>query len=60
MMAKTAHIPVVVVSGSIRPEEKAKVMSSGADEFLPKPVDFDQLFAALRRLLGMPPTGISL
>ena len=60
MMAKTAHIPVVVVSGSIRPEERSEVMSSGADEYLPKPVDFDQLFAALRRLLGMPPTGISL
>ncbi|MBZ5670194.1 MAG: response regulator [Acidobacteriia bacterium] len=55
MMAKTAHIPVVVVTGSISPEEKSKVMSSGADEFLPKPADFDQLYTALRRLLGTPP-----
>jgi DNA-binding response OmpR family regulator len=55
MMGKTAHIRVVVVSGSIKPEEKSEVMSSGADEFLPKPVDFDQLFAALCRLLAMPP-----
>ncbi|MFZ0963555.1 MAG: response regulator [Terriglobia bacterium] len=55
MMAKTSHIAVIVVSGSINPEEKSEVMSSGADEFLSKPVDFDQLFAALHRLLGMPP-----
>jgi DNA-binding response OmpR family regulator len=55
MMPKTAHIPVVVVSGSIRPEERSKVISIGADEYLPKPVDFDQLYRALWRLLGMPP-----
>jgi DNA-binding response OmpR family regulator len=55
MMGKTAHIRVIVVSGSINPDEKSEVMSIGADEFLPKPVDFDQLFAALFRLLGMPP-----
>jgi CheY-like chemotaxis protein len=55
MMGKTAHIRVVVVSGSINPDEKSEVMSIGADEFLPKPLDFGQLFAALFRLLGMPP-----
>jgi two-component system cell cycle response regulator len=57
MMTKTAHIRVVVVSGSTNPEERSEVMSYGADEFLSKPVDFDQLIAALRRLLGIPPAG---
>ncbi|HMD83543.1 MAG TPA: response regulator [Terriglobia bacterium] len=54
MMGKTAHIRVIVVSGSINPYEKARVMSIGADEYLPKPLDFDQLFATLYRLLGIP------
>src|SRR5271157_1495950 len=54
MMTKTAHIRVVVVSGSVSPEEQSEFTSSGADEFLPKPVDFDQLFEALHRLLGIP------
>jgi CheY-like chemotaxis protein len=53
-MPKTAPIPVVVVSGSIGPGEHSKVMSSGADAFLSKPVDFDQLFATLNQLLGIP------
>ncbi len=54
MMGKTAHIRVIVVSGSINPYEKSRVISIGADEYLPKPLDFDQLFAALFRLLGIP------
>ena len=55
MMPKTASIPVVVVSGSIKTKEKSEAISSGADEFLAKPVDFDQLLATLNRLLGTPP-----
>jgi DNA-binding response OmpR family regulator len=58
MMGKTAHIRVIVVSGSINPYEKARVMSMGADEYLPKPLDFDQLFAALFQPLGIPPPEI--
>jgi|SRR5208283_1407201 len=55
MNAKTANIPVVVVSGSDRPQEKDEVISAGADAFLPKPVDFDQIYEVLCRLLGTPP-----
>lgn len=51
---KTSQIPVVVLSGSIDPQCAETVRDLGADEFLPKPVDFDQLDRTLCRLLGRP------
>lgn len=49
---KTSLIPVIVLSGSIHPEEEGKVMDLGADAFLRKPVDFEQLDDTLKRLLA--------
>lgn len=49
---KTSLIPVIVVSGSIRPDEEEKVRTLGADAFLKKPVDLGQLDSALEQLLG--------
>lgn len=51
---KTSLIPVIVVSGSIRPDEEEKVRTLGADAFLKKPVDLGQLDSALAQLLGLP------
>jgi DNA-binding response OmpR family regulator len=49
---KTSLIPVIVLSGTLDPEEESKVMELGADAFLPKPVDFEKLDEALKRVLG--------
>ena len=49
---KTSLIPVIVVSGSIRPDEEEKVRTMGADAFLKKPVDLAQLDSVLAGLLG--------
>jgi two-component system, chemotaxis family, response regulator PixG len=43
----TAHIPVVVLSGSHDRELIDRVMALGAVAFLPKPVDADELLAAV-------------
>lgn len=51
--ARTSHIPVIVLSGSIDPKAVATVRELGADEYLPKPPDFDRLWQALCRLLGI-------
>ncbi len=53
--SKTSQIPVIVVSGSEDPNVIPAVKGLGADEYLPKPVNFEQLHAALVRVLGLTP-----
>jgi len=53
--AKTNHIPVIVLSGSIDAKAVETVRQLGADEYLPKPPDFEQLWKVLCRLLSVPP-----
>lgn len=48
---RTAHIPVVVLSGVTDPERIARVRELGAVAFLPKPVDADALLGAVREAL---------
>lgn len=50
--SKLRAIPVVVLSGSIDPDEEAKIVALGAVEFLRKPIDADALDARLRAVLG--------
>ena len=52
---KTSQIPVIVLSGSTDPQAGAAVKELGADEYLAKPVDVDQLLEALARVLGQTP-----
>lgn len=54
LSTKTQHIPVVVVSGSDEPELKEEVTVLGAEAFLPKPVDLDQLSNILLQRLRPP------
>lgn len=54
MSTKTSHIPVLVVSGSLDPHARESMLALGADGYLPKPVDFNQLHESLCRLLGLP------
>ena len=50
--SKLRGIPVVVLSGSVDPDEEAKLVALGAVEFLRKPIDADVLDARLRAVLG--------
>ena len=49
MSTKTQQIPVVIVSGSDRPDLEQITKELGAMQFLSKPVDLDQLGAAIDR-----------
>ena len=51
---KTSQIPVVVLSGTTDPEIPDTVRSLGAEAFLPKPVDLDEVVGLLSKLLGIP------
>ena len=50
--SKLRGIPVVVLSGSVDPDEEATLVALGAVEFLRKPIDPDVLDARLRAVLG--------
>jgi DNA-binding response OmpR family regulator len=50
---KTSQIPVIVVSGSVKPDAEATSQSLGADEFVRKPADLDLLFERLRGILNL-------
>ena len=49
----TNHIPVVIISASEQPTEKAWSTRLGAKGFLPKPIQRGQLFPCLDNLLGL-------
>jgi DNA-binding response OmpR family regulator len=51
---KTSQIPVIVLSGSVNADEIVTIETLGADKFLQKPADLEQLFDALRGLLKLP------
>ena len=50
--SKTAHIPVIVISGSSDPAMPEQVKALGARRFLPKPIDPEVLLAAVRQVAG--------
>jgi CheY-like chemotaxis protein len=52
--ARTAEIPVMVVSGSDDAGMPAQARALGAADYLPKPVDPEQLLSAIQRLLEQP------
>lgn len=49
---KTNRIPIIVVTGSVEPGMAETVKKLGADEFLTKPPNFDQLDSILSRRLA--------
>ncbi|MDH5446023.1 MAG: response regulator [Gammaproteobacteria bacterium] len=49
----TAHIPVVIISASEQPSEKAWCKRLGAKGFLPKPIQRGKLFPCLEDILNL-------
>jgi putative two-component system response regulator len=54
LSARTSPIPVIVLSGSVEEDMPEHVKSLGAEVFLAKPIDPEQLLHAVRRALGEP------
>lgn len=54
-LAKTSLIPVIVISGVHTKELQTNVLELGAAAFLPKPVRFGQIYAALTKALHLAP-----
>ena len=49
---KTKHIPVIVITGDLSPATEGEARKLGAADFLRKPVEQDQICAAVDRALA--------
>lgn len=54
--ALNTNVPVVVVTGETSEETRRQCVRLGVHDYLPKPVNYDQLSAALRHALADPKT----
>lgn len=50
----TNHAKILVISGEADPKIAERILAAGADAFLPKPFDLDELVSKLKTLLRMP------
>jgi CheY-like chemotaxis protein len=46
---RTAHIPIIAVSGLSRPADREHAMEMGADDFIMKPFDLEQLIEVIEQ-----------
>lgn len=49
---RTAGAAILVVSASVREEDRAAALECGADAFLPKPCDLDEIVSTIERLIA--------
>jgi two-component system, OmpR family, response regulator len=56
LRARGANTPIIVLSGDTQTESKVTLLDSGANDYLTKPFDIEELHARLRVLLRQPKT----
>ncbi|MDZ4402727.1 response regulator transcription factor [Prosthecobacter sp.] len=53
------HTPVLMLTARIRTADRVRGLDSGADDYLPKPYDIDELLARLRALIRRTGSAVS-
>lgn len=46
-----SHIPVIAVTAQAMPEDRQKCLDAGAQDYISKPIDVDQLIKAIEKLI---------
>jgi CheY-like chemotaxis protein len=49
---QTRSIPVIILTAAAGQEDRRKALAAGADEYEPKPIDFDRLMQKIETLLN--------
>jgi two-component system, cell cycle response regulator DivK len=52
--AQTGHIPIIGMSAYAVTSKRQKAIATGCDEFEAKPIEFESLVAAIRRVVANP------
>ena len=52
--ATLAKTPVVAVSASVMPDEQQKIVASGFDAYITKPIDLKSFVATVEKFAGIP------
>jgi signal transduction histidine kinase/CheY-like chemotaxis protein len=52
-LAEGGRVKIVALSASVFKEEREKILATGVDDFIPKPMRFDRLYECLSRHLGV-------
>ncbi len=50
------YLPVIALTAKAMPEEREKCLEAGADDYLSKPVDLENLLEKMNQWLVVPPT----
>ena len=50
-LREISDVPVLMLTAAVRDEDKVRGLRAGADDYLPKPFELDELLARLRALL---------
>jgi two-component system cell cycle response regulator DivK len=55
--ALTRSIPVVAVSASVMPDDQQRIIASGFDAYITKPIDVKGFVGTVERIIGKPAEG---
>ena len=50
-LRRRTHVPVIMLTARVHPQDRILGLNAGADDYLPKPFDPDELLARVRAVL---------
>src|SRR5205814_3931197 len=54
--ATGARLPIIALTANAMKGDKEQCLAAGMDEYIPKPIRFEELFAVIERVISSPPS----